>query len=1002
MSNLRLNKIKSNVPISVLVNGANRIGSLVAKSLVDQGSYVIIVDKFNSETKEYISDLKKSDLVDFFDFKGYESLFKTLKRFDYLFYFLNERLETVEFDSKSFLQETKYLEQSLTATKKFKAKFSLITSLELNRELANRTNISELAKPSPYSNVELQKYCETMVAEFCDRTKSNIRIIRLGTVIGKGIKKINSEVLDALFIDSSQHAQITIKGEGLDVHNLIHESDAVYGILKLTFLDNTKGEVITLSNKNNYTTLSLAYKLLELNTNAESIRFVDNPDDKFVVRDIYVPAPYATKFGWTQQITLEEAMIEQMQVYYDNIDKSWNVSLDTPTKKDKPTVKVTKTKMGAFFSDLFYPITHLFAKEEDSKKTRLGILKGAFITVVVCVATYFLIYPIVGTFISYKVIEKKIANLSTSVFDNDADESKEQLSVVSTNIRKISDNVTQLHWLFKVTKQNKLYDTLTELVYVGENAVDGAIKLVDATYPLVSYIKDFEPAVSFDGTGTKTTREYREYLKKMSEGNNLLYDAQYKILAASSIYRGIDVDVIPVEKVREKINSLGTALESLYEGTTAYKEALSFLPDLLGEKKRMTYLVLLQNESEIRSTGGWLTSYGIIGLEGGQIRELKIDDIYNADGVLKSQRVDIDMPKDMVEVLDLEGSSFSLVNWSPDLSETMSLAGDFTSALHYGEIDGVVTIDVGFLQKLLDKWGGIELPGGTEIITSANIYSKIFDMHESFEPGSTQKTTFLSDLCDEIIHKLLSMNINEMITLSDVLVDSLNEKHLQATFVNADAYNFFKTRNWACALDYAEYNSVPVSIDWNWGGNKANLYINKSYTLLAEIVNEDSLYFTYTVDVENKSTTNNYPEGDYINYERIYLPENASVDTVVGFTNNSYTTYKENGFRVVAGWFNTKIQKDSTIVVKYSLNRGDLEIGFPISKNDNEVTLSLNLFKQAGEKNSAYKLDIVYPTQWRVLDASTLSNLSNISSQLTSKFSFLGDTSYKVIFEKPN
>ena len=68
-----------------------------------------------------------------------------------------------------------------------------------------------------------------------------------------------------------------------------------------------------------------------------------------------------------------------------------------------------------------------------------------------------------------------------------------------------------------------------------------------------------------------------------------------------------------------------------------YKEATAFLPEVLGVNERQRYLVLLQNESEIRSTGGWLTSYGIIGVEGGQIRELFVDDIYNADGTLRVQ-----------------------------------------------------------------------------------------------------------------------------------------------------------------------------------------------------------------------------------------------------------------------------------------------------------------------------------------------------------------------------
>jgi nucleoside-diphosphate-sugar epimerase len=366
MSNLRLNKIKPQTPIAIIVHGGNRVGYLTAKTLIEQGCYVVIIDKFNSETRRYLAELKKSELFDFFDFKGFNSLFKNVKRFDYLFYFLNEKLDKKEFDSKEFLNETKILEETLTNTRKNNGKFSLITSLSLNRELANRVNNEKLSTPSPYSAMELQRYCETLAAEFKDKSNINLRIIRLGTVIGGGIEKVDNDTLDGLLTDTVQKSQITIKGEGLDIHSLIHEADATYGLLKLSFSDNTKGEVISLANKNNYTTLSLAYKLLELNTEAQTIRFVENPEEQFLIQDLYVPAPHASNYGWNQQVTLEEALIEQIQKYYEATNKTWDID-KTPKKTKKRTVKVGKTKLGELLSSLFSPINNIFTRKKEKK-----------------------------------------------------------------------------------------------------------------------------------------------------------------------------------------------------------------------------------------------------------------------------------------------------------------------------------------------------------------------------------------------------------------------------------------------------------------------------------------------------------------------------------------------------------------------------------------------------------------------------------------------------------
>lgn len=1000
MVNSKFAKIKPQTPISLLIHGANREGYLVAKTLIEQGCHVIIIDNYNSITSKYITELKSSQLVDFFEFKGLESVFKGLRRFDYLFYFLNEALTQKDYDSKGFLRESGYLEACLQNSKKYNAKMALISSLRLNRELANRVNNTKLSSPSPYSDVELQKYCETMTAEFKDKTNLNIRIIRLGTLIGKGIRKINSEIVHDLVKDATQKAQITIKGEGLDIHNLIDERDAVYGILKLTFQDKTKGEVITLANKNNYTTLSIAYKLLELNTGAQTIKFIENPDRNFIIQDLYVPAPHASKYGWTQQVTLEESLIDQVQTYYDDSNKEWNKE-NTNTKPKIEVVKTTQTVLGKFLGRLTHPLSRVFRKETEENKKKeptnwKHVTKVSILAVVIVLITYFLIYPIIGTALGLVLINKSAESLKASVLDMDQTTTEAQIEKLNTNVNRVSTSISNIQWLFTIVGQKSLYSDISQMLLGAGYVADGVSDMQTAVAPLAKYIQEFQPAIDFSSGTPTTTREYTQYLNDMKSNSYKVTEASYKIALANQIMNNININDFPTFS-RDKISSLRDLVSKLNDGTNTIKNIIVFLPDLLGSSERQRYLILLENESELRSTGGWLTSYGIVGIEGGQIRELFVDDIYNADGTLKVQGKTFTAPKSMQNALGVTDWSFSLINWYPDLADTESAAEPFVQSLGKGnDLDGVITIDISFIQKLLDKWGGIEVPGESELITSDNLYSKIFQMHEDFTPGSTQKTTFLADLANQIITKIFSMNIKDLITLGSVFEDSLNEKHLQATFKNSDAYNFFNDKSWAGSLD-SRYNSAPVAIDWNWGGNKSNLYLNKNYNLSIDIKDENTMYYTYSISVENTSTSNTYPQGDYVNYQRIYIPSNATIVSVKGLKDNKFDTYRESGYKVVGGWFNTPIQTTSNFEISYKITKDSNNLTFPLQTDDNNVFFDLNIFKQAGESSHAYKLDITYPDTWSVLSSG---NLNSITSELSSRFELNKDQEFNISWTK--
>ena len=980
-----IKKIKSNVPVSVILYGGQGLGFFLAQTLVSQGGKVIIIDSYSTKTKPFIDKLRKLGDVTFFDFKGLDDFYARIGRIDYMIYLLNEYAEEKDvFDSKEFFNQSKVLDKTLETTQKFKSKFSLVTSLRLNKELAKQIQSVNASAPSPYSNIELQKYCETAVAEYTDRNNINTRIIRLGTVMGRNIPKVSDQEIDHLLEDATQRSSISIVGEGLETHNIIHESDATYGILKLTFMDKTRGEVVTLANKNDYTTLSLAYKALELNVDAQNIKFLDADNLKPILQNLYIPAPNASKYGWKQQITLEQALIEQIQSYYEKENKSWNISDQTKhitDEENRRTVsKIEKTEAGVFISKIKGFFERILGKRNSKQViTPSMVLKRIIIFSCLVLFSFFILSPILGIGISSALIYSNGKNLYSNAESLDFSNTQENAERISNNLGKISNNLERLHWIFKIFNGEKTYNSSTQLLLGIQYAIEGSSDMITSLNPLVEYFNEFEPALDFQSSTGSTTREYRTYLQELEDNSYKIQDSSYKVELAFDIIDKVDISTFP-KFMQDEILSLKNSADELYSVLKPLGDVSGFLPDLLGVSERKRYLIFLENEGELRSTGGWISSYAILGIEGGQIRELYVDDVYNADGSISGT---YETPKSMQDALDIDNLTLSLVNWDPDLSNTMYSAEDLVADLDLGnDIDGLITIDITFIQKLLDKWDGVEVDGETEVITSENIYSKIFEMHSEFTPGSSVKATFLANLANAVIERILSSDIPGYKDIAEVVSESLEEKHLQATFKNSTASSYMDSNQWSGSLE-TKYPGAPMVVDWNWGANKANLYITRNHTLDIDIKDEEQIVFTYSLSVENESQKDEYPQGKYVNYMRIYIPLEAKLLSLEGFENNEYDIYEENGYKVVGGWFNIDIQEISSFEISYKILKDDNEAGFPLKIDGNNKELNLDIFKQAGTFKDAYKVTVSYPAEWSVIRAE---NFTGVSKELTGRF----------------
>jgi len=977
-----LSRIKGQVPVSVIVHGGNYISYLLAKTLLEQGSYVVIIDKYSNNSKQYFSQLKKSGKVSFIDFKGIKGFYEKIARIDYLYYMLGQRIEeSPVVDSKDFLSETDYLNQSLSCANKYKAKISLITSLRFNRELSNIINNDPSNKTKPYSPLELQRYGENYCAEYVDKTKANLRIIRLGTIVGKGVSQINDLVLDRLFLDATQKHQIEISGEGLEIHNIIHESDAIYGILKLTFSDDTKGEVISLCNKNDYSTLSIAYKLLELDVEAKAIKFLERDDRNAVLQDLYVPAPNATGYDWKQNVTLEQATVEQVSSYYEKSDKKWEIDKTDRAKEPEIEATVSKTKLGKFLSSITAPFKKISTPKKLFEQINyIKILTSSLLFVFLVIIVNSIISPLIGISLGSYIIFKQGENLSNSVAELDFDKIQKDTDSLSLNIDRVENNFNKIFWLFKLTKSEDEFSNLYQVVQGTKYLSDSSKDLVVGLRPLGEYIKDFEPSINKDGAEKESITEYEDYLVAMSENRYQLQEGVYKMSLAQNLITKVDTRKYPTF-IKDFVYKYKDLVEQIDDTVKPLEKVSEFLPDLLGVNERKRYLILLQDNGEIRSSGGWISNYAVIALEKGQIREIFVDDIYNAQALLNLKGFKYKTPNSMTRALQSTSYSFPLVNWDPNLEDILLSSEQFVFDLGKGDqLDGVIAIDTMFLQRLLDKWEGVEVVAESDLITSENLYSNIIKDSSAQTPNEIRRSSFLTDLFNSVLIKIFSTKFTDNTKVYETISDSIDSKNIIFSFKNSSANSFLENNGWVSNIK-PKYQSTPTEIDWNWGNNKANLYIKKNHILSLTIKDENTIDYSYQIVIQNDSTKEDKLQGEYKNYIRVFIPENAEITNIRGIVDNKYDIYLENGYQVVAGWFNIPISESSTVDIRYKIKNSASSSFFPIKETDTHYNMALDIYKQPGSRNESYSLSISYPSDWTLENSQGLTRIENSANR---------------------
>ena len=138
------------------------------------------------------------------------------------------------------------------------------------------------------------------------------------------------------------------------------------------------------------------------------------------------------------------------------------------------------------------------------------------------------------------------------------------------------------------------------------------------------------------------------------------------------------------------------------------------IPKIAGYPESKTYLFLLENNTELRPTGGFIGTYGTLKVKDGEIEDFVTDNIYNLD-VPAESFLNIDPPEPLKKYLKSERWFLRDSNWSPDFPATAEKALWFYEQERgpVKNFDGVIAVTPTFIESLIELTGELTVQGIT-------------------------------------------------------------------------------------------------------------------------------------------------------------------------------------------------------------------------------------------------------------------------------------------------
>jgi hypothetical protein len=494
------------------------------------------------------------------------------------------------------------------------------------------------------------------------------------------------------------------------------------------------------------------------------------------------------------------------------------------------------------------------------------------------------------------------------------------------------------------------------MINAGIHGINAAIIAADSLIPYADILGLGGKEGTFAGGSTE--ERIRTAVKSLGRVVPKIDDIEAEVKKAKEEIDNVNLarypKIGPLTRIHDQISTTKTIVNDGAAAIEQGKPLIKVLPELLGDTKAKKYLILFQNDGELRATGGFLTYYAIFRINEGVIHIDSADDIYRLDDSIPSHPPAPDIIKTYfpkVKRLYIRDS-----NLSPDFQESMAVFREFYERSNRRtNIDGIIAIDTDFLVNVIRILGEVQV-GNTFFKAENDPRCNCPQVVYELQSITTTPVGYIREDRKGIIAALLYATMQKALGVSpgqywgrlfqQAIVDA-NEKHILFSMNNQDAQKGLAALGWAGEIKPFEGDYLHIN-DINFSGAKTNIFIRQNARIDYKIEEDGSVIKTLTLEYRNpeKHSDCNLERGGlclnaiHRNVQRVYVPKGSTLVSSRG-SHVKVETKEDLGKTYFESFWTLNPLGKSSITYTYKLP-------FKVSYKDGNRVLPVMIQKQPG------------------------------------------------------
>ncbi|OJI06466.1 hypothetical protein BK004_03275 [bacterium CG10_46_32] len=525
----------------------------------------------------------------------------------------------------------------------------------------------------------------------------------------------------------------------------------------------------------------------------------------------------------------------------------------------------------------FFNIKQYFNKQSISalapKRNQLAWAVGL---VLLFFATFYGYYAI-DAYRNARQIASLVEPLKQSASNRDWDSVREILSSINANTSELESAIDHLYPFTELP-------IISREVYAARSLIAAAKVSVSSAESVVLWLQDV-PLLSktdFNSFSELSEKDKSEFLESLADSAGL-WGTVASQMSLSLKFLEDARSATRFGFINFQINSV---TKKLVAGQTIFSELAPWIgvaPRIVGYPGEKTYLLLLQNNTELRPTGGFIGTYGILKVRNASVTSFMTDNVYNLDEPAKAYNQKVP-PAPLQRYIKQSQWFFRDSNWDPDFSTSAQQAIQFYKDERgpVQNFDGVIALTPTFVQNLMAVLGPVTVDG-KEFTTDNLIETLAYHVELGFkEEGITiyNRKQIIDDVAQQLKEKLFNLSVAQMQNLAPIAFGAFSQKQLMVYFADPAAQALAEQSHWANRIISTSEDYFYV-VDSNLGSLKSDPAIHRSISYSLTPSSDGKMNATVAITYKHIGGFD-WKTTRYRTYTRVYVPRGSSLITAKG------------------------------------------------------------------------------------------------------------------------